>query len=60
MEFLPYQIFSPDGRLVLQAAENCRHSRRTEGLLLEAGYTIKLHGKRITKAEIRKAVKNGV
>ena len=36
------------------APENCRYSRQIEISLLDAGFTIKLNGKRITKTEIRK------
>lgn len=50
----PYQISSPEGNVVLQAPESCRHPRKVELDLLEAGYTIRLHGKRLTKTEIRK------
>lgn len=47
-------VFNPAGDLVLQAVESARYPRRVELDLLGAGYTIRLHGKRITKAEIRK------
>ena len=50
----PYIVFNPAGELVLQATESARYSRRVELDLLGAGYTIRLHGKRITKADIRK------
>ena len=50
----PYQISSPEGNVVLRAPESCRHPRKVELDLLEAGYTIRLHGKRLTKTEIRK------
>lgn len=52
----PYQVFNPSGQRVLHAPECCRHSRPVELSLLEAGYTIKLNGRRITKAEVRKEV----
>lgn len=45
---------SPAGEVVLQAAEGCRYSRRVELALLEAGYSIRLRGKKITKTETRK------
>lgn len=54
MEDLPYQIFNPSGQFVMHAPENCRYPRRIELDMLEAGYTIRLHGKRITKTDIRK------
>ena len=50
----PYQVFGPSGACVMHAPESCRYPQRVELSLLEAGYTIKLHGKRITKTEIRK------
>lgn len=50
-----YQITPPPGQLGgLIAPESCRYDRKTELSLLEAGYTIRLHGKRITKSELRK------
>lgn len=56
MDF-PYQVFSPQGVCLMHAPESCRYSRRVELSILEAGYTIKLHGRKITKTEIRKAIK---
>lgn len=56
MDF-PYEVIPPAGQLGgVVAPENCRYPRKTELSLLEAGYTIRLHGKRITKSEIRKEV----
>ena len=52
---LPYQVINPAGTVVLQAPESCRSSRRVELLQLESGYTIRLHGRRITKTELRNA-----
>lgn len=49
-----YEIFAPSGDRVMHGPASCRYSRDIERDLLEAGYTIRLHGKRITKAEIRK------
>lgn len=57
MDALPYQVYSTAGQLVLQAAETCRYPRALEAALLDAGYTIKLSGKRLTRAEVRKASK---
>ena len=53
----PYQVFNPSGELVLQAAECVRYPQKTELAMLEAGYTIRLHGRRITKTEIKKECK---
>lgn len=53
MEY-PYQVIPPSGQLGgLIAPESCRYPRTTELSLLEAGYTIRLHGKKITKTELR-------
>ena len=50
-----YQITPPPGQLGgLIAPASCRYDRKTELSLLEAGYTIRLHGKRITKTELKK------
>lgn len=54
MTGLPYTVRNPAGELVLQAAEICRYPRRVELDLLGAGYTIRLHGKRITKTDLKK------
>lgn len=57
MEY-PYQVIPPAGQPGgLIAPESCRYPRTTELSLLEAGYTIRLHGKKITKTELRKEVK---
>lgn len=50
----PYTIHNPAGDMVLQAVESARYPRRIELDLLGAGYIIRLHGKRITKADMRK------
>lgn len=55
---LPYQVINPAGTVVLQAPESCRSTRRVELDQLDHGYTIRLHGKRITKADLKKAVNN--
>ena len=49
----PYIVFNPAGELVLQAVESARYPRCVELDLLGAGYTIRLHGKRIIKAELK-------
>lgn len=55
----PYQVINPAGAVVLQAPESCRSSRRVELDQLEHGYTIRLHGRRITKTELRKPTQEG-
>ena len=41
----------------MQAAESCRYPRLVELALLEAGYIVRLHGKKITKPEMRKEMR---
>lgn len=53
----PYTVTNPSGEIVLQAAENCRYPRLVELALLEAGYIVRLHGKKITKTETRKEMR---
>lgn len=54
----PYQVYNQIGVCVMSATEGCRYPRRIELDLLEAGYTIRLHGKRITKTDLRKETTN--
>lgn len=49
MDNMPYKVYTADGRLILQAAESCHYPSTIERQLLDIGYVIKLHGKRITK-----------
>lgn len=51
-----YTVTNPAGDLVLQAPESCRYPKLLELALLEAGYTIRLHGARLTKTALRKDV----
>lgn len=50
----PYEIINPEGAVVLRAPESCRYAKNTELHLIEAGYTIRLHGRKVTKTEIKK------
>ena len=50
----PYKVFDPCGVPVMSAPEELRYPRNLELEMLAVGYTIRLHGKRITKADIRK------
>ena len=52
MDNYPYKVYDSSGRLMMQATESCRYDRETERSILQAGYTIKLNGKRITKKEV--------
>lgn len=54
-----YQVFNSAGERVMHAPESCRYHPRIEKDMLEAGYTIRLHGKKITKSEVRKGGNNG-
>lgn len=58
VSMLAYAVHNPAGELVLQAPESCRYSRQVELELLAAGYTIRLHGRKITKKELTESVKN--
>lgn len=51
---IPYQVFDSSGRLVLDSDVSCRYSRPMELSLLDAGYAVKIDGKKLTKSEIRK------
>lgn len=57
MDKYPYKVYNPAGDLVLQSAADCRYPKTVELAMLEAGYTIRLHGKKLTKADIRKEAK---
>ena len=49
----PYVVYNSAGAPVMQAPESCRYPKETERSLLDAGYTIKLHGKKLTKKEVK-------
>lgn len=52
-----YTVTNPSGEIVLRAPEICRYPRSVELALLEAGYTVRLRGKKITKTETRKEMR---
>ena len=52
MDKFPYKVYNRDGRLMFQTKEG-RYPKAIERSLLEAGYTIKINGKRITKKETK-------
>lgn len=54
-DLYPYQIRNPAGALVLQAPSICRYPRPLERQLLEAGYSIRLDGKKILKRDLKEA-----
>ena len=54
MDPFPYKVYNADKVLVMVAAEECRYPKLVELAMLEAGYTIWLHGKKLTKTDIKK------
>lgn len=52
-----YQVFNPMGALVMHATEELRYPKLIERSMLEAGYTIRLHGKPVTINSLRKGGK---
>lgn len=49
-----YEAFNPDGRAVLHTEyAECRYPSKTEMSILDAGLTIKINGKRLTKKEVQ-------
>lgn len=54
MDKYPYKVFDPAGEVVLQSIPECRYPREVELKMLEAGYTILLNGKRLTKTDIKR------
>ena len=55
MKNTPYvEIYDPTGRLMETMHEECeRYARSTELKMLEAEYTIKVYGRKLTKKELR-------
>ena len=53
MDEYPYKVINSAGVQVMEAAEACRYPKKVELDLLENGYTIKLHGRKLTKKEIK-------
>ena len=49
-----YQVFDRQGACIMAAPASCRYPARVELSILDAGYTIRLNGKRITKTELKK------
>ena len=59
MDKYPYKIYDAVGEIVMQSAADCRYPKTVELAMLEAGYTIRLHGKKLTKTDIRREKDNG-
>jgi len=55
----PYQVFSPLGHPVLAAPADCRYPKDMELRMMDAGFTFRLHGKKLTKTDIRKETDDG-
>ena len=55
---LPYKVYDRDGVLKMSAPESLRYPKETELSIINAGYTIKLNGKKITKKEITNEERN--
>ena len=55
----PYKVYNSSGGLVMAATENARYRRKRELELLEAGYTIRLNGRKITRKELTGSAKGG-
>ena len=48
-----YRVYDKDGRCRMSTTIGCRYPKEVEKDLLEAGYVIKIDGKKITKKEVR-------
>lgn len=48
-----YIVKNAEGRVVLQAAAECRYPKNVELDLMDHGYTVHLNGRRLTKKEAR-------
>ena len=49
----PYEVIPPAGQPGgLEAPESCRYPKHVERQLMDEGYTIKLHGRKLTKKEV--------
>ena len=55
----PYKVFDPCGVPVMSAPEELRYPRNLELEMLAAGYTIRLHDRKITKKELTGSTKGG-
>ena len=56
MDDCPYRVYDQNGKQVYRSPESCRATKDVELHQLNKGYTIKLHGKRITKKEVQNRV----
>ena len=49
-----YEVLDPSGQLVMVSTAGIRYSRQIELSMLDAGYTIKINGRKLTKTELRR------
>ena len=54
MKEWPYQVISPLGNVMLQATLDARYPKDQELRMMDAGFSFRLHGKKLTKTDIRK------
>lgn len=59
VEIIPYCVYGPDGKKEVTSDERCRFSPSMEMSLIDAGHTIKLGGKKITKKMVLERMKDG-
>lgn len=49
-----YEVFGPSGQPMMVSAAGIRYPREIELSMLDAGYTIKINGRKLTKTELRR------
>ena len=48
-----YKVYDRDGRCRIRTTVECRYEKEIEMDLLDAGYVIKIDGKKLTKKDVR-------
>ena len=48
-----YKVYDRDGRCRLSTTVECRYEKEIEADLMDAGYVIKIDGKKLTKKDVR-------
>lgn len=48
-----YKVYDRDGRCRMSTTVGCRYPKEVEMDLLEAGYVIKIDGKKLAKKDVR-------
>ena len=54
MKEYPYQMISPLGNVVLQVTMDARYPKDMEMRMMDAGFSFRVNGKKLTKSDIRK------